>query len=74
MKLTILFNGYCIQRFHIFYRYFCLQGVLMTGSSGTAKTSTALLFFDNSMEQDNMRLKKICFSSATSPAMFQVKE
>ena len=44
----------------------------MTGGSGTAKTSTALLFFDTVMEQDNMRLKKICFSSATSPAMFQV--
>jgi dynein heavy chain len=43
---------------------------LMTGSSGTAKTSTALLFFD-SMQADNTRIKKICFSSATSPFLLQ---
>ena len=43
----------------------------MTGSSGTAKTSTANLFFDTGMDPDNMRLKKVCFSSATTPAMIQ---
>jgi dynein heavy chain, axonemal len=46
------------------------RGALMTGSSGTAKTSTALMFFDT-LQDDNMRLKKLCFSSATSPAMLQ---
>lgn len=46
------------------------RGALMTGGSGTAKTSTALLFFD-SIRDDNFRLKKICFSSATTPAIFQ---
>ena len=46
-------------------------GVLMTGGSGTAKTSTALIFFDTVMETDNMRLKKVCFSSATTPSMIQ---
>ncbi len=47
------------------------RGVLMTGSSGTAKTSTALMFFDSIAANDNMRIKKLCFSSATSPAMLQ---
>ena len=47
------------------------KGVLMTGGSGTAKTSTALIFFDTVMENDNMRLKKVCFSSATTPSMIQ---
>jgi len=47
------------------------HAALMTGSSGTAKTSTALMFFDN-MPQENMKIKKVCFSSATTPAMFQV--
>ena len=46
------------------------RGAIMTGSSGTAKTSTALMFFD-SFANENMRLKKICFSSATTPAIFQ---
>jgi dynein heavy chain len=49
------------------------RSVLMTGSSGTAKTSTALMFFDNTVARnDNMRIKKLCFSSATSPAMLQM--
>jgi len=46
------------------------KGAIMTGSSGTAKTSTALMFFD-AFQNDNMKLKKICFSSATTPAIFQ---
>ena len=47
--------------------------VLLTGSNGTAKTSSALMFFDSVLGQVNndMRLKKICFSSATTPANFQ---
>jgi len=47
------------------------RGTLMTGSSGTAKTSTALMFFDQ-VQSDAMRIKKICCSSATSPANFQL--
>jgi dynein heavy chain len=48
------------------------RSVLMTGSSGTAKTSSALMFFDYlASNNDNMRIKKLCFSSATSPAMLQ---
>jgi dynein heavy chain len=46
------------------------RGVMMTGSSGTAKTSTALMFFD-SLHNENMRVKKLCFSSATTPFMLQ---
>ena len=46
------------------------KGVLMTGSSGTAKTSTALMFFDD-MTVENMRVKKITFSAATSPGILQ---
>ena len=45
---------------------------LMTGSGGTAKTSTALMFFDEIQKsQQDVKIKKICFSSATAPAMFQ---
>jgi dynein heavy chain len=43
--------------------------VLMVGEAGTAKTTTALLFF-NTFPQD-MLLKKINFSSATTCGMFQ---
>jgi len=46
------------------------KGALMTGSSGTAKTSTALMFFD-SLTDDNMRVKKITFSAATTPGILQ---
>eukprot|EP01041_Mallomonas_annulata_P002980 gene2980-5847_t len=47
------------------------RGVLMTGGSGTAKTSAALMFLDT-IGSDTMRLKKTCFSSATSAANFQM--
>jgi dynein heavy chain len=47
------------------------RGVLMTGSSGCAKTSTTLMFFDK-LASDLIRVKKVCFSSATTPGMFQV--
>ena len=46
-------------------------GALMTGSSGTAKSSIAAMFFENSRSED-MKVKTICFSSATTPAGFQV--
>jgi dynein heavy chain len=48
-------------------------GALMTGSSGTAKTSSALMFFAKMSENygENMRLKKLCLSSATSSFMLQ---
>ena len=45
---------------------------ILTGSGGTAKTSTALMFFDTFQYVDDMKLKKVCFSSATTPAIFQV--
>ena len=44
---------------------------LMTGSSGTAKSATASMFFDK-IQGESMKLKKICFSSVTSPAGVQV--
>ena len=43
----------------------------MTGSSGTAKSSIAAMFFANNMSE-SMKVKTICFSSATTPAGFQV--
>ena len=45
--------------------------VLMTGSSGTAKSAVAAMFFDI-IKSDDMRVKNINFSSATPPAGFQV--
>ena len=57
--------GYILSQLHKRKR-----PVLMTGSSGTAKTSTALMFF-NTLPSDTQRVKKICMSSATTPAMFQ---
>jgi dynein heavy chain len=41
----------------------------MVGEQGTAKTTTALLFFESF--DSSMLLKKINFSSATTPGMFQ---
>ena len=46
------------------------KGAMMTGSSGTAKTSTAQMFFD-SLPNDTMRVKKITFSAATTPGILQ---
>ena len=59
-------SSYILQQLHKQRR-----GVLMTGGSGTAKTSTALMFFET-IASDTMRVKKMCFSSATSPSHFQV--
>ena len=58
-------SSYLLEQFHKQRR-----GVLMTGGNGTAKTSTALMFFD-SISSDATRIKKICFSSATTPHNFQ---
>ncbi|CAM9139333.1 unnamed protein product, partial [Choristocarpus tenellus] len=44
--------------------------VLMVGGSGTAKTTTALIYFD-SLKRDSMLVKRINFSSATTPGMIQ---
>jgi dynein heavy chain len=43
--------------------------LLMVGEQGTAKTTTALLFFETFPE--DMLLKKVNFSNATTPGMFQ---
>lgn len=42
----------------------------MVGGSGTAKTTTALMYFDT-LKNDSMLVKRINFSSATSAGMFQ---
>lgn len=42
----------------------------MVGGSGTAKTTTALMYFD-ALEDDAMLVKRINFSSATTAGMFQ---
>lgn len=44
--------------------------VLMAGGSGTAKTTTALMFFDSQI-RSKLLLKKVNFSSATTANMFQ---
>jgi dynein heavy chain len=44
--------------------------LLMVGSSGTAKTSTAFMYF-NTLDPESMLIKKLNFSSATTPALFQ---
>jgi len=44
--------------------------VLLLGGPGTAKTSTALMFF-RTFDASKRLLKRINFSSATMPAMFQ---
>ncbi|KAF1318062.1 Dynein heavy chain, partial [Globisporangium splendens] len=44
--------------------------VLMVGGPGTAKTSSALMFF-NDLNPDHMMIKRVNFSSATTAFMFQ---
>ena len=43
----------------------------MIGGSGTAKTTTAQMFFDANTDHQ-MLVKKMNFASATTPGMFQV--
>jgi dynein heavy chain, axonemal len=57
--------AYILQQLHRLNK-----SAMMTGSSGTAKTSTALMLFDQ-IQNDLMRIKKVCFSSATSPFILQ---
>lgn len=49
------------------------QSVLMMGSAGTTKTTVAECFFDRMLQRrgNSMTLKRINFSSATRPGMFQ---
>jgi dynein heavy chain len=44
--------------------------ILMVGGEGTAKTSTALMFF-STLDPNDMLVKRINFSSATTPFMCQ---
>lgn len=46
------------------------KSVLMVGGPGTAKTSSALMFF-NELNPDQMMIKRVNFSSATTAFMFQ---
>ena len=46
------------------------KGALIVGGSGTAKTSTALMFFDT-LPGDTMKVKKVTFSAATTPGILQ---
>lgn len=46
------------------------KAVLMVGGPGTAKTSSTLMFF-NDLNPDTMMIKRVNFSSATTPFMFQ---
>ena len=44
--------------------------VLLTGGSGTSKTSTVEMFFEG-LDRDRMLVKRVNFSFATTPGMFQ---
>ena len=46
------------------------KAVCMVGAEGTAKTSTALMFF-NELDSETMLVKRVNFSSATTPFMCQ---
>ena len=46
------------------------NAVLLVGGSGTAKTSS-ILMYANKFNKDKMLFKRINFSSATQPSMFQ---
>jgi len=46
------------------------KAVCMVGGEGTAKTSTALMFFQ-SLDPESMLVKRVNFSSATTPFMCQ---
>lgn len=59
----IIFNVSCI---HSILKY----PLLLVGGPGTAKTSTALMYFQ-SFNQDKMLLKRVNFSSITSPRILQ---
>lgn len=46
------------------------KAICMVGGEGTAKTSTALMFFQT-LDQNEMLVKRVNFSSATTPFMCQ---
>jgi dynein heavy chain len=46
------------------------QNILLVGGSGTAKTSTIIMYC-NKFDSNKMLLKRINFSSATTPRNFQ---
>lgn len=48
----------------------CNNAVCLIGGSGTAKTSSVLMFA-NKFDKEKMLFKRINFSSATLPSMFQ---
>jgi dynein heavy chain, axonemal len=48
----------------------CNNAVLLIGGSGTAKTSSVLMF-STKFDREKMLFKRTNFSSATSPGMFQ---
>lgn len=48
----------------------CNNAILLVGGSGTAKTSSVLMYAQK-FNKDKMLFKRINFSSATSPSMFQ---
>ncbi|KAL4479549.1 hypothetical protein ABPG72_018535, partial [Tetrahymena utriculariae] len=50
--------------------HICSNSVLLIGGSGTAKTSSVLLY-SNKLDSQKMLFKRTNFSSATSPFMFQ---
>ena len=45
--------------------------VMLIGGSGTAKTTIAQLYFDQNLNAEEMSLKRVIFSSATTSGMFQ---
>lgn len=48
----------------------CNNAVILVGGSGTAKTSSVLMYA-NKFQKDKMLFKRINFSSATLPSHFQ---
>lgn len=56
--------------YNIFHLHKQRKGVCMVGGPGTAKTSTALMFFA-SLDANEMLVKRVNFSSATTPFMCQ---
>jgi dynein heavy chain len=56
--------------YNIFHMHKQKKAVCMVGGEGTAKTSTALMFF-GSLDASQMLVKRVNFSSATTPFMAQ---
>lgn len=56
--------------YNLFHMHKQKKAVCMVGGEGTAKTSTALMFF-GSLDPSEMLVKRVNFSSATTPFMCQ---